>query len=979
MDMSDLMECLPPEDQERLLNLHTINAAGIKSPNSGDMPAPVHGGGSSPAVAKSSAAVGAAPAGGAARTEGGRTKKRSGFAAKALGALGFGSGSGGGGSSGSSGNGAGGAGGGSGVSGAGASPAAMAILRKTSAGSTLSPKSAASLAEATTDPFAAGAPGTPDSPGLSPDFFKRHGGFKWEQQRGDPELGRVVRRGLLPPEFRAEAWLELSDAKRLMLEHGPGFYAALADKATASAAALAKVDEARRGAQRAERVRRGSLKDGGNAAAEIARRSSRGGDGAGGAGAGGAGTDGSSPELGRLTLAQTLTLSQRAGEARFEKGFDAATKARARRMQSTVRQIDKDVRRTAIHLLGSFAGSGDGRTALRRVLICCAWHVPDVGYCQSMNVLAAFLLLHLEEEEAFWVLAAMVGPHPPGGGRGAGAREGLLSARGRAYYRPDLAGVRIDQCVFEYMAVERLPELVARLKELGVSIPLISIKWFMCLYVNLLPVAVARQVWDNFFWFGPRVLFEVGLELLRRTAPGLLAGAADATEVVELITASAAACDASLLGAAAAEGKGVTEAYVAQLRSVCAAQIALEEEQNELEERDFLQRKAARRRRLAEEAEAKAAAVAAAAAEAKARKAAEAKARKDAQAARKAARKAAKQKAKAQSPRRPRRSTALMMRGDDSDSGDDWLGEASSDDEGDEDEDDEETTVASEDEEEEEDDDDGNEEGGTDAGEGEPKQPHKPASPEKGAGAPDGGGAPPSSASASATATADAEAAADADAGIGGDEFEQLLLLQPLHVFLRAHRYAQRHPRDAGFVSFLNEFNSVLHRVDALAQQLYESRQVETELRKQLEAALGEKADALDTARTNKELLNELLMSQQQVQRDLLPGASAAAAAASAAAATSSTATAATAAKTDRSERKSYYSSVRKLFRKKFAAAKVPVPMARGPVPAPAPAPEVPAESPAKQATDGTGAADAADASGPTKATDGGGQQEQGR
>ena len=29
-------------------------------------------------------------------------------------------------------------------------------------------------------------------------------------------------------------------------------------------------------------------------------------------------------------------------------------------------------------------------------------------------------------------------------------------------------------------------------------------------YSTLLPVAVARQVWDNFFWFGPRVLFEVG-------------------------------------------------------------------------------------------------------------------------------------------------------------------------------------------------------------------------------------------------------------------------------------------------------------------------------------------------------------------------------------------------------------------------------------------------------------------------------------
>ena len=45
---------------------------------------------------------------------------------------------------------------------------------------------------------------------------------------------------------------------------------------------------------------------------------------------------------------------------------------------------------------------------LRRVLVAFSWYHPDVGYCQGLNRLAAIALLFLDEEDAFWCLAAIV-------------------------------------------------------------------------------------------------------------------------------------------------------------------------------------------------------------------------------------------------------------------------------------------------------------------------------------------------------------------------------------------------------------------------------------------------------------------------------------------------------------------------------------------------------------------------------------------
>ena len=90
--------------------------------------------------------------------------------------------------------------------------------------------------------------------------------------------------------------------------------------------------------------------------------------------------------------------------------------------------IEKDLHRTFPN--NDNFSSSEGLAVLRRVLLGYSVRNPSVGYCQSMNFITAVLLLYLDEEQAFWVLAALI--------------EDILP---KDYYSPSLIGSRVDQQV----------------------------------------------------------------------------------------------------------------------------------------------------------------------------------------------------------------------------------------------------------------------------------------------------------------------------------------------------------------------------------------------------------------------------------------------------------------------------------------------------------------------------------------------------
>lgn len=174
-----------------------------------------------------------------------------------------------------------------------------------------------------------------------------------------------------------------------------------------------------------------------------------------------------------------------------------------------IEEISKDLNRS----LPEYAAYQDpqGIDRLRRVLVAYSWKNPDIGYCQAMNIVVAALLIYMSEEQAFWCLNVLCDRIVPG------------------YYSRTMYGTLLDQRVFESLVEETMPLLWSHIVKHDIQLSVISLPWFLSLYLTSMPLVFAFRILDVFFLQGPKTLFQVALAILKLNGEELLQAEDDGT------------------------------------------------------------------------------------------------------------------------------------------------------------------------------------------------------------------------------------------------------------------------------------------------------------------------------------------------------------------------------------------------------------------------------------------------------------------
>ena len=142
-----------------------------------------------------------------------------------------------------------------------------------------------------------------------------------------------------------------------------------------------------------------------------------------------------------------------------------------------------------------------------------------------MNFIAAFLLLRMDEEGAFWTMVKLLG-------------EDRYMA---GYYQADMVECQVDQMILGDLVRSILPKLYKHLEDLDIAFNTLSMRWFLCLFISVLPSETTMRfvaslassviaalgtglnphpnpigrIWDIFLREGRIFLFQVSVAILK--------------------------------------------------------------------------------------------------------------------------------------------------------------------------------------------------------------------------------------------------------------------------------------------------------------------------------------------------------------------------------------------------------------------------------------------------------------------------------
>jgi len=148
-----------------------------------------------------------------------------------------------------------------------------------------------------------------------------------------------------------------------------------------------------------------------------------------------------------------------------------------------------------------------GQASLRRVLRAYSIYDADVGYCQGMNFIAAMFITFVSEEQAFWLLVAVMQDSP---------------CRMRGLFGEGMTEAHQVLFVAQKLIAQFLPRLSRHFERENVDITMYATQWLLTMYTSAFPFDIVTRLWDCFLVEGWKVAYRVMLALLDAGASDLM-------------------------------------------------------------------------------------------------------------------------------------------------------------------------------------------------------------------------------------------------------------------------------------------------------------------------------------------------------------------------------------------------------------------------------------------------------------------------
>lgn len=163
--------------------------------------------------------------------------------------------------------------------------------------------------------------------------------------------------------------------------------------------------------------------------------------------------------------------------------------------------IKKDIPRTFRHHSMFYDNNSQGHNDLYNVLLAISCYDKKTGYNQAMAPIAAVLLMHMPQEEAFWTLVSVCKFYLPG------------------YYGEKMEAMRLDGLIFGHLLESVNPTVFAHMNKHNIDPLMYIVEWMVCIYSRCLPFDTVLRIWDIFFCAGVKFLFKIGLAILKLVFP----------------------------------------------------------------------------------------------------------------------------------------------------------------------------------------------------------------------------------------------------------------------------------------------------------------------------------------------------------------------------------------------------------------------------------------------------------------------------